>query len=97
MKVNEKEYTIQYESQFIEDIQAYKKTGQKSIVTKINTLINELRKHPSLGTGRPEALIGDRKGQWSRKLTAKHRLIYEINEDIVTVILISARGHYGDK
>ena len=31
------------------------------------------------------------------RITAKHRLIYEIYEDVVTVDLISAAGHYDDK
>ena len=38
---------------------------------------------------------------WSKErrtgITAKHRLIYEIYEDVVTVDLISAAGHYDDK
>ena len=53
--------------------------------------------HPTTGTGKPEALRGDRKGQWSRRITGEHRLIYEIHEDIITVVMISAAGHYGDK
>ncbi|MEA5128042.1 MAG: hypothetical protein VB074_07655 [Proteiniphilum sp.] len=30
-------------------------------------------------------------------MTREHRLIYEIYEDIITVVMISAAGHYGDK
>lgn len=93
----EKEYKIQYEEQFIEDVHAFKKAGQKPILTKIDSLIEELREHPTSGTGSPEPLKGDRKGQWSRRITSKHRLIYEICEDVITVVLISAWGHYGDK
>lgn len=94
MKADDKEYKIQYEKQFIEDVQAHKKAGQKSVIAKINSLIEELRKHPTTGTGIPESLIGDRKGQWSRRITQRHRLIYEIQEDVVIVVLISAWGHY---
>ena len=97
MKADEKEYQIQYEEQFIDDVQAHKKTGQKSILTKINSLVDELRQHPTTGTGSPESLKGNRKGRWSRRITGKHRLIYEINEDVITVILITAWGHYDDK
>lgn len=49
------------------------------------------------GTGKPEPLSGDRSGQWSRRITQKHRLIYEIEENIVTVDVLSAYGHYDDK
>jgi len=97
MKSEEKEYRIQYKEQFLEDVQAYRRARQKSILIKINSLIEELRRHPAIGTGSPEPLKGDRKGQWSRRIIGKHRLIYEIHEDVITVILISAYGHYGDK
>jgi len=90
-------YEIEYSERFIDDIQAHQKSGQKSILSKINTLINELRKHPYTGTGNPEPLKHDKKGQWSRRITQKHRLIYEVNDTIITVFLISALGHYDDK
>ena len=92
-----KEYEIEYTEKFLEDIEVYKKAGQKSILTKLNTLINELRVHPTIGTGSPEALKGNKKGQWSRRITQRHRLVYEIHNDIVTVVLLAALGHYDDK
>jgi len=36
-------------------------------------------------------------GQWSRKIDKKNRLVYTINDEIVTVEVVSAKGHYGDK
>ncbi|MDR2691514.1 MAG: type II toxin-antitoxin system YoeB family toxin [Dysgonamonadaceae bacterium] len=46
---------------------------------------------------KPRSIKGDKKGQWSRRITQKHRLIYEIHNDIVTVVLLTAWGHYGEK
>ena len=97
MNAHKKDYEIEYTEQFIEDVQTHKKAGQKAIITKIDILIDELREHPTTGTGNPEPLKKERKGQWSRRITGKHRLIYEIHENTITVILISALGHYGDK
>lgn len=34
---------------------------------------------------------------WSRRISRKHRLVYEIAETVVRVIVLSAYGHYGDK
>ncbi|MBR5729100.1 MAG: type II toxin-antitoxin system YoeB family toxin [Prevotella sp.] len=34
---------------------------------------------------------------WNRRISQKHRLIYDIFEDVVQVIVLSAYGHYGDK
>lgn len=90
-------YNITYTERFIQDVEAHKRAGQRSILLKINILINELRLHPYTGTGNPEPLKYNRKSQWSRRITRKHRLIYEVNEDIVTVCLLTASGHYDDK
>ena len=47
---------------------------------KAQALIEELKEHPRTGTGKPEPLSGDRNGQWSRRITKKHRLVYEIHD-----------------
>lgn len=60
-------------------------------------LIAELYEHPRTGTGKPEQLSGDRSGQWSRRISKKHRLIYEIRDTEVVVLVLTAFGHYNDK
>ena len=67
---------------------AFKKAGK---------FIEELKEHPRTGTGHPEQLKGDRAGQWSRSITKKHRMIYEIFDTEVYVDVVSAYGHYDDK
>ena len=91
-----KEYSIRYSDQFLRDLEFYKKEGKTMILNKLNVLINELRLHPRFGTGKPEQLRGNFSGFWSRRLTQRHRLIYIINDDTVTVVLVSALGHYGE-
>lgn len=78
------------------DLAALAKSEPKAF-TKAQKFIEELKVHPKTGTGRPEALKGDRNGQWSREITKKHRLIYEIHDEVVSVIVLTAYGHYGDK
>jgi toxin YoeB len=53
--------------------------------------------HPRTGTGHPEQLKGDMNGLWSRRITQKHRLLYQIQEQEVIVIILNAYGHYYDK
>jgi len=60
-------------------------------------LLNELLEHPRIGTGQPEMLKHDLQGIYSRRINKKHRLVYKINDAIVTVILLSAHSHYGAK
>ncbi|WP_425444843.1 Txe/YoeB family addiction module toxin [Tabrizicola aquatica] len=49
------------------------------ILTRINTLIEECRRHPFTGTGKPELLKGDLTGWWSRRITSEHRQVYRVS------------------
>ena len=90
-------YTLYITVQAKKDIAFLKKNGGKAVTKKIEKLLLELIEHPRTGTGQVEQLRGDRQGQWSRRIDKKNRLIYTINDDIVTVEVISAKGHYDDK
>ena len=76
------------------NIKKIKMAGQKIIVDKIYDLIDELKEHPKTGTGKPEFL--KHKKCWSRRIDKEHRLCYEIYDDIVVVLVLSAFGHYDD-
>jgi len=64
---------------------------------KVERLIEELKNHPKIGTGHPELLKYRNIETWSRRISEKHRLVYQINEDVITVLVISTYGHYKDK
>ena len=53
--------------------------------------------HPRFGIGHPEPLTGGNDVRWSRRLSASDRIIYDIYEDVVTVLVIQVGGHYDDK
>ena len=72
------------------------KKSNPNFHNKFLDILSELGEHPRTGIGHPEQLKGDRSGQWSRTITKKHRLIYEIHETEVIVIVLTAYGHYGD-
>jgi toxin YoeB len=90
-------YGLEYTSDFEKDKEKLRKSGEIKALQKLATLLLELTEHPTTGTGKPEPLSGDRAGQWSRRITSKHRLVYLIEEERVIVLLLSAYGHYGDK
>lgn len=73
------------------------KRSEPSAFKKVLQLLDELALHPKIGTGHPEPLKGDYANLWSRRITKKHRLIYEILEQEVLVLILSAYGHYEDK
>ena len=75
----------------------WRRSGQKKTLLKIAALFEELREHPTTGTGKVEQLKGDLEGFWSRRINKSSRLIYKIEEDIITVFVVSLKGHYCDK
>ena len=91
------EYIIVLEARAEKDLKRHYKAGNKSTIHRINQIYDELKTHPKTGIGNPEALKHDLTGYWSRRINQKDRLIYKIDENIVTVFIISAMGHYNDK
>jgi toxin YoeB len=90
-------YTLRFSKTSLEDIERHKKSGDRATLKKIEELLNELKEHPTTGTGQPEKLKHDLAGMYSRRINKKHRLVYAINEQVVTVQILSAWAHYGDK
>ena len=89
-------YKLDFADQAKEDL-ARLKRDEPLAYRKAATLLAELRLHPRTGTGKPEALTGGRAGQWSRRINRRHRLIYEIQDAVVKVYVLSSWGHYNDK
>ena len=89
-------YEVRYQKEALDDL-AKLKRQEPAAFNKAVKLIDELYEHPGTGTGKPEPLSGDKVGQWSRRITKKHRLVYEIRDMEVIVIVISSYGYYEDK
>lgn len=64
---------------------------------RVIELIEDARRHPFTGLGKPEALKGSLAGWWSRRITAEHRLVYRVRgkagED-QRLEVIQCRYHY---
>jgi toxin YoeB len=50
-----------------------------NVLERLNGLIKECLRTPFTGTGKPEALKGDLKGWWSRRITLEDRLVYRVS------------------
>jgi len=90
-------YKIEYTAEAEKDIDSLKKSGDKATILKLRKLLVELMEHPYNGTGKPEPLKHGYKGCYSRRISQKHRLVYSINDEKITVFVLSAEGHYDDK
>jgi toxin YoeB len=89
-------YVLGFEEQALKDIKTLKKS-EKTAYSKLLKILEELRFHPTTGSGKPELLKYNYAGFYSRRISQKHRLIYSINENEIIVTIISAKGHYDDK
>ena len=59
---------------------------------RLNRLIEEARRTPHEGIGKPEALRGDLAGFWSRRIDGRHRLVYKADGD--SLLIAQCRYHY---
>jgi len=90
-------YSIELSNRARKELQAHYKSGNKTTIKRIEIIFEELEEHPFSGTGQPEALKYGLSGYWSRELNRKDRLVYRVNNDLISVFVASAIGHYDDK
>jgi toxin YoeB len=86
-------YVIEFTSRAQEDVVALQQHNPQAI-KKLYRLIDELREHPRTGTGQVEQLKHFANETWSRRINREHRLVYEIHDEQVLVLVISSFGHY---
>ena len=70
----------------------YWQKNDKQVLKKINALISETCRTPFEGSGKPEQLKYELSGIWSRRINQEHRLVYSVEDEIVTIL--SCRFHY---
>lgn len=90
-------YTLVLSEEASRHLREWSKSGQKKTLKKIAALFEELEQHPTTGTGQVEQLKGDFAGLWCRRIDKGNRLIYRIEDEKVTVPVVSAKGHYDSK
>ncbi|WP_027694922.1 Txe/YoeB family addiction module toxin [Vibrio litoralis] len=64
----------------------------KKTLKRINKLINDVKRSPFEGIGKPEPLKENLSGFWSRRIDDTNRLVYAVDAQAITII--SCRYHY---
>lgn len=82
---------IQFTAQGLEDY-SYWKARDPQKAEKIKKLIAHIQATPFAGLGKPEPLLFDLKGYWSRRIDREHRLVYKVTPE--AVIIVACRFHY---
>lgn len=68
---------IVFSDQAWEDYQHWVNNDPTTLV-RLNGLIEQCRRTPFKGTGKPEPLKGDLQGWWSRRINQVDRLVYRV-------------------
>ena len=76
----------------LDDLHFWKQSGNTIILKRIRQLFEAIQGSPYSGIGKPEALKYNWAGKWSRRINQEHRLIYEVENNRITVY--SLRYHY---
>jgi len=70
----------------------YWQTQDEKTLKRINKLINDVRRSPFEGIGKPESLKENLAGFWSRRIGDTNRLVYAVDDNAITII--SCRYQY---
>lgn len=74
----------------------YWQTQDKKTVKRINELIKDIERNGCMkGIGKLEPLLGDLRGEYSRRINDKDRLVYHMEGG--RIYIVHCKGHYGDK
>jgi toxin YoeB len=83
-----------FDEHAFEDLAWWMSTDVKK-ARKVIALIQEVRRTPFVGRGKPEPLKHELAGCWSRRIDERHRLVYEPRGNDIRIL--SCRFHYDDK
>ncbi|TKC91745.1 Txe/YoeB family addiction module toxin [Trinickia terrae] len=74
------------------DDYVYWQGQDRKTLKRINQLIREAQRTPFEGIGKPEPLKANFSGFWSRRIDDTNRLVYEADDDQLSII--ACRYHY---
>jgi toxin YoeB len=74
-----------------DDYQHWVRTDKQTL-KRLNRLIEDARRDPTSGIGKPEPLKHLLAGAWSRRIDQEHRLVYLVDGD--DLVILQARYHY---
>jgi len=72
----------------------YWQTQDKKTLKRINNILKDIDRQPFSGIGKPEPLVGDKQGYWSRRIDEANRIVYKVEQN--QVVIVQCGGHYDD-
>lgn len=82
---------LEFDDNAFEDLRYWVETDRKK-AQKIMALLEEVKRNPFFGTGKPEPLKHKLEKCWSRRIDQEHRLVYLVEDKVIRIL--SCRYHY---
>jgi toxin YoeB len=89
-------YRLDFVPAVSKTIAKYKKSNP-NLFKKLDKILQDIQQHPKTGIGHPEPLVGGDGITYSRHISAHRRIIYDIYEESIRVLVLDLDSHYGDK
>ena len=70
----------------------YWQSQDRKVLARVNLLLQECTRTPFSGRGKPEPLVKNLSGYWSRRITEEHRLVHKVEEN--GLFIAQCRHHY---
>ena len=74
----------------------YKKITKSEIQNKALSLLNLIQQNPFINPPQYKKLRGDLDGLYSRRITIKHRLFYEVDQSEKRIKIMRMWSHYSN-
>ena len=68
--------------------------NDKKSLKRLLHVIDDIRRSPFDGIGKPEPLRGNLSGWWSRRIDDSNRMVYRVNNGAIEIS--QCRGHYDE-
>jgi len=82
---------LEFDAAAFEDLAWWVEHDRRKALRVIE-LVQETRRDPFTGKGKPEPLKHELAGCWSRRIDEEHRLVYQVKDDKVRIL--ACRYHY---
>ena len=89
-------YKIEYSKEVDKTLRKWKKSNPV-LFGKAQKVLIDIMQHPRSGIGHPEPMVGGGNITYSRRITANERIIYDVYDQIITVLVVQVGNHYNDK
>lgn len=84
---------LEFSKNAMDDLLFWKRADRR-MANKVKELLLEIAATPYHGKGKPEQLVGNLSGYWSRRINLKDRIVYSVDEEQQLVFIRALRGHY---